>query len=54
MKKLIATLALGIAVLLYQAAPAFACSSQTICYGNGRCVFCTTCCVGNYCTTNCM
>lgn len=48
MKKAIIAIALAAAATATWAA----CTSHTI-MSNGRIVTCTTCCVGNNCTTNC-
>jgi hypothetical protein len=48
LKKIIAVLALVIAPAAYAA-----CTTSSIMV-NGKMLFCTTCCAGGHCTTNCV
>jgi len=53
MKKIVAALAVAVALLAFHTEVHASCVTNTIFGSNGRTTFCTTCCYSGSCTTTC-
>jgi len=53
-RKWMAALTVAVGILSYHAEAQAACTSHTVMTGDGKIIFCTTCCQHNHCTTNCL